>query len=472
MSNVYVASMRVALSACLVVTTLGIDNGIGLTPPQGWRSWNCYGCTDSDACAKTPSTCNMATNNVLTESKMKLAMHGVLDKSRKLKNGTVACLADLGYNWVSMDDGWQGCNCSTHQMIDNSLPQCSIGDCRGGKCSWHDPTTGKPRVKGEDPTKPESNTNRFPHGMKALVDYGHSLGLKVGGYLNNCICMEAHGAQPHYEQDVEWLVHDVGFDGVKIDNCGTSHNVTYYAELFNQTGKAIRIEDCHTSPVHPSVDKDGNIFCPMNMYRAGGDIKPNFGSIIAEIMSTIKWNNLTIPLSRPGCWAYPDMMQIGNFNGVEPIRTHEEQAHFGLWSINSAPLVLGFDLGDTTRVDRVWPIITNTDALSVNQQWAGHPGTLIRSWQSTGDTLGIQLWSKPLPNGKVAVLVLNTMDTQQTMTIRCSDVPGQPCCKTDCAVRDVWAQEDIGDKKDLAITLATHQTAYYVLTPSEEVVSV
>ena len=34
-------------------------------------------------------------------------------------------------------------------------------------------------------------------------------------------------------------------------------------------------------------------------------------------------------------------MQIGNFQGQEPQRTHEEQAHFGLWTIVSSPLILG-----------------------------------------------------------------------------------------------------------------------------------
>jgi hypothetical protein len=122
------------------------------------------------------------------------------------------------------------------------------------------------------------NAHRFPVGMKALVDYvrcaffgryshsrmplvptharfkleasrrvngfplgcplilpvgtvnciqtlkGHSLGLKVGTYLNNCICMEGAKDGQHYEQDVAWMM-EAGFDGVKIDNCGQSHNV-------------------------------------------------------------------------------------------------------------------------------------------------------------------------------------------------------------------------------------------------------
>eukprot|EP00039_Didymoeca_costata_P012683 m.183776 g.183776 ORF g.183776 m.183776 type:complete len:595 (+) comp15549_c0_seq4:133-1917(+) len=337
-----------------------IDNGLGVRPPRGWRSWNSYPCTDS-------STTMFRGGNILTDAVMKEAMHGVLDTSRKI-NGTFASLAGLGYNYVSMDDGYQQCNCSTHQDIDPTLPNCSIGDCRNGKCSWH--KQGVPQV----------NLHRFPD-MKGLVDYGHSLGLKVGTYLNNCICMEKD--TPTYEQDVEWLT-QMGFDGVKIDNCGSAHNVTYYSELLNKTGRPVRIEDCHTYPAHSEIGPNGIFECPMNFFRSGGDISASFGSIMGEAFATVNWNDLPVPMSRPGCWAYPDMMQVGNFNGPEPTRTFEEMSHFGLWSIVSSPLVLGFNLSDSAIVDRVWPIITNTHALEINHDYVGHPGTLVKSYLAKG----------------------------------------------------------------------------------------
>ena len=101
-----------------------------------------------------------------------------------------------------------------------------------------------------------------------------------------------------------------------------------------------------------------------------------------------------------------DMMQVGNFKGEEPQRSHEERSHFSLWVMNSAPLVLGFDMGNastctapattlgsgtfngingpamvpgdvsdsllvalcfqTTAMDRVWPWITNPDMLEIS----------------------------------------------------------------------------------------------------------
>ncbi len=56
---------------------------------------------------------------------------------------------------------------------------------------------------------------------------------------------------------------------------------------------------------------------------------------------------------------------MGNFRGDEPMRSHEERGHFGLWSIVSSPLILGFNLSNEEDMDRVWPTITNADALQV-----------------------------------------------------------------------------------------------------------
>ena len=66
---------------------------------------------------------------------------------------------------------------------------------------------------------------------------------------------------------------------------------------------------------------------------------------------------------------YSDMMQIGNFKGDEPQRTHEEQTHFGLWTIVSSPLILGFNMSDSATMDRVFPTVTNANAVAVNEAW-------------------------------------------------------------------------------------------------------
>jgi hypothetical protein len=292
---------------------------------------------------------------------MRAQMRAVTDKSRPIHNGSKVSLAELGFDYISMDDGWQQCNCSTRQDVDPTLPMCDKN-----AMSWHDPITGTPMV----------NKHRFPEGMKAMVDYGHSLGLKVGTYLNNCICME-NKIEPHYEEDVNWLV-GAGFDGVKIDNCGSSHNISRYAELFNKSGHVVRIENCHNF-YGPDL-KTGA--CPMNFYRSGGDIHAGFIDVLGKVYGTVDFNDRSPPASYPGCWAYPDMSEVGNFcKSGKPCTEEEvnaERSHWGLWSIVSSPLILGFDMNESDTVDRVWDIITNTEALAVNQAWAGMPGTLAK----------------------------------------------------------------------------------------------
>ena len=69
------------------------------------------------------------------------------------------------------------------------------------------------------------------------------------------------------------------------------------------------------------------------------------------------------------------MLQVGHLATAA-----HDRAHFGAWVIISSPLYLSFDLRNATRMDRAWELITNREAIAVNQQWAGHPGRLVKSW--------------------------------------------------------------------------------------------
>ena len=137
------------------------------------------------------------------------------------------------------------------------------------------------------------------------------------------------------------------------------------------------------------------------------------------------------PRSRPGGWAYPDMLEAGNIGcptgqscnltapptedrsqfgmvsttavgiaGVfsRPVRVAPWLCVFGLhglrrasvcltagcmvwgraqWAIVSAPLVLSVDLTNKPMLDRIWPILSNKEAIAVNQHWNGSPGQLL-----------------------------------------------------------------------------------------------
>ena len=89
------------------------------------------------------------------------------------------------------------------------------------------------------------------------------------------------------------------------------------------------------------------------------------------------------PRSRPGCFAYPDMLEVGR---MPEHNEAESRSHFSAWSIVSAPLVLGFDLADDAKVAAAWPIISNKEALAISQTWiqshAFPSGKLLKHWQA------------------------------------------------------------------------------------------
>eukprot|EP00928_Gymnodinium_smaydae_P012041 TRINITY_DN14393_c0_g8_i1.p1 TRINITY_DN14393_c0_g8~~TRINITY_DN14393_c0_g8_i1.p1 ORF type:complete len:574 (-),score=60.91 TRINITY_DN14393_c0_g8_i1:567-2246(-) len=304
---------------------LSLDNGIARTP-MGWTSW-------------TSAWLNP------NQSFMQSAMDAILE-ARSNGFGKPLSLRSLGYEHIGLDDGWQSCG-------------------SGWNGSFHD-RAGHPLV----------NLTRFPN-MTEMTEYGHARGLNVGWYLNNCFCQE-HGwtsssVDAHYKGDVEALA-AFGFSGAKFDACGQFLDLTRWSNMINATDQPMMVENCHWGGDAPYYDKEtGDLWCPYNIYRTGMDIVPgNWESFLTNLASQAKFINAKPPLSMPGCWAYADSVQTGTYSRLE-----EDRSHFGAWCITSSPLVLGMDITNSGAVERVWHIITNTEAIAVNQRWAGHPGWLV-----------------------------------------------------------------------------------------------
>ena len=212
-------------------------------------------------------------------------------------------------------------------------------------------------------------------------------------------------------------------------SCSQFNNLTWWSELLNNTGRHILIENCHqgglnppgtaitngiqggSSPPyvnrdHPGPDNTQGICngtdpisdCPYNLYRTSGDINPNFAHVVYNVNTVVRYlgTKTQAPLSRPGAWAYPDMLEIGNLPTYA-----EDEAHFGLWCVTSSPLILGFDMLDDSKMARVWPIITNREAIAVNQAWFGSPGQLLMSRDASlhPDAHGFVNYSGPLLAG-------------------------------------------------------------------------
>ena len=195
---------------------------------------------------------------------------------------------------------------------------------------------------------------------------------------------------------------------------------------------------------------------PFHFYRASTDIAPIYGSILANVneMPRIAAANLSFP----GTWAYPDMLEVGITlaqNMPRTLNLVESRTHFALWCIVSSPLVLGFDPANQTNLDAVWPIITNREAIAIDQDYAGFSGsrffesqTLVAMapcgwWLPNCAWPSAQYWYKPLSNGDVAVLLVNNADSAQDLSLQFGDVPGLSA-GVKYALRDVNNKAELG----------------------------
>ena len=90
------------------------------------------------------------------------------------------------------------------------------------------------------------------------------------------------------------------------------------------------------------------------------------------------------------------MLEVGRLESYTA-----DEAHFGLWVVTSSPLILGFDMLSDETMDRVWPIISNVEAIAINQAWFGSPGQLLMSRDASQhpDDLGFLTYAGALQAG-------------------------------------------------------------------------
>ena len=143
-----------------------------------------------------------------------------------------------------------------------------------------------------------------------------------------------------------------------------------------------------------------------------------------------------------------------SFNGSKQTVSWN-RAHFSAWCVTSAPLVLGLDL--TKLSDELVEIISNDEAININQQWSGYPGTLLRNISND-----VQIWHKPQPNSTMAVLVINARNSSVNATFTLAELN----MTGPCDVRDVWRHQDIGQATSAVSTeVGPTDSEFLLLTP-------
>jgi alpha-galactosidase len=278
-------------------------------------------------------------------------------------------MKDAGYIYINIDDTWEGDRDADGVLHSNS---------------------------------------KFPD-MKALADYVHSKGLKLGIYSSPGpkTCAGYAASLDHEVQDAQ-LYASWGVDYLKYDLCSFREAVmtkqapddpaaqmrlmeAAYAKMdkaLKATGRPIVYSLCQYG--WDSVWEWGPQV-GANLWRTTGDIRPQWNSIysiLGEQQGLAKY-------VAPGHWNDPDMLEMGNGR----LSLAENRAHFSMWAMLAAPLLAGNDLPNMKP--EIKAILTNPDVIAIDQDKLGHEATKA---YSDGE---VDVWTRHLSGGAMGIAVLN-----------------------------------------------------------------
>jgi len=274
------------------------------------------------------------------------------------------------------------------------------------------------------------SNNKFPD-MKALADYVHSKGLKLGLYSGPGVttCQGYEASHGHEEIDAKtWA--EWGIDYLKYDWCGARMMYTEAEEqaLYQRMGEALaksgrKIVFSLCQYGRADVWKWGPEVGG-NLWRTTGDISDRWDSMERIGFSQDK----LAPFAAPGHWNDPDMLEIGNGGMTDT----EYRTHMSLWSMLAAPLIAGNDVRDMTPAIR--EILLNREVIAIDQDKLGKQATKA---VTAGDQ---EIWTRELAGGEMAVALFNRGKETATMAVKWSDIGMK---KNPSRARDLWKHAEV-----------------------------
>lgn len=390
---------------CLVLATLLPmpllhSQTLAATPPMGWNSWNHFAGRVTDADVR-------AAADAMVTSGMR----------------------DAGYVYVNIDDTWQGKR-DRHGVLQPN--------------------------------------GRFPD-MKALADYVHARGLKLGIYSSPGAWTCAHyaGSFRHEKQDAATYA-AWGIDYLKYDMCsyGDRMDKKYGKPSAANAQARLQADTAAYEKMHRALVAAGRpiVFslCQYgwdhvwtwapgiggNLWRTTWDITDTYAR-----MAEIGFGQAGLArYAGPGHWNDPDMLEVGN-GGMS---ADEYRTHISLWALLAAPLLAGNDLSRMTP--ETVALLTNRDVIAVDQDPLGRQGDRLAQ---EGE---LEIWSRPLAGGAVAVGLFNRSTEPRPMTLDLPKAGAGP----DARVRDLWAGQPTAavDGGKYTATVPAHGVVLLRLEPA------
>ena len=372
------------------------------TPPMGWSSWNTFACDINEELIKTIA-------DEMVASRLK----------------------DAGYIYINLDDCWHG-----ERDADGFIQP--------------------------DPV-------RFPSGMKALADYVHSKGLKIGIYSDagSATCGGKPGSLGHEYQDAlqyaRWGIDYLKYDWCNTENVNSKGAYSLMAKALRASGRDIVFSLCEwgDTQAYSWAENIGHL------WRTTGDVNCCFDCELDHggwkslgVLQIMDKNEKLRQFAGPNHWNDPDMMEVGN-----GMTESEDRAHFSMWCMMAAPLILGNDIRSMSAATQ--SIVMNKDMIAIDQDPLGVQGLRYRTES------GLEYWLKPLESGDWAFCILNRTLTPRTITLDFADFHmfdnltrlTFQTATHNYKVYNIWAgKEEAPSNKTRKVTIPAHDVVVYRLT--------
>ncbi|MEO6456448.1 MAG: alpha-galactosidase, partial [Ginsengibacter sp.] len=284
--------------------------GLALTPPMGWNSWNTFQTKISD----------------------KLVMQIADDM---VSSG----MKDAGYTYIVLDDGWM------------TMERDSMGSLVA------DPVKFPQGIKA---------VADYVHSKGLKFGLYNCAGTKTCAGYPGTRGYEYQDARYYASHGIDYLK----FDWCYSDGINAKEAYTTMSKALTKTGRPIIFSMCEWGHSKPWewADSVGHL------WRTTGDIANIFEGIKSHgswsSLSVTKIIDLQKGLRKyagPGHWNDPDMLEVGN-----GLSQSENRAHFSMWCILAAPLIAGNDI--TKMSEETRGILTNKEVININQDSLGIQG--------------------------------------------------------------------------------------------------
>jgi alpha-galactosidase len=292
------------------------DNGLALTPPMGWNSWNKFGCN-------------------VSEDLLKSIADGMVSSGMK----------DAGYEYVIIDDCWQ----VSRDANGNIVP---------------------------DPKQFPSGIKAL---ADYIHSKGLKFGIYSDAGIKTCAGRPG-GLGHEYQDAIMYASWGVDYLKYDWCNTTTQDAKSSYANMraaLDVSGRPIVLSICEWGTAKPWL-WGGEV--GGNLWRTTGDIQDRWAGAkewspgICCNYGVTAILDLQVGLysyAGPGHWNDPDMLEVGNGG----MTNTEYRSHFSLWAILAAPLIAGNDIRNMTP--EIKEILTNKEVIAVNQDPLGVQGRRV-----------------------------------------------------------------------------------------------